>query len=484
VKQLVFGLLILSATLAGTGLVAGCGGQKGTLSVDILVPVAADPFRDATQAVITVGDPPIMQRIVPVSSGSFVASIQFDVKSGSPLAGPVIVEARDNNSRVLGYGRTPVLALVPVDEVVTVWVGRPGQAGRSPSDLTRGRVDMAVGPIPRLGVLLAGGTVNGVATGDAEVYHQYTHEVLKAEAVPTPRRGAAVIGYDRLAFSTGASLLVSGATTAPTDEVIVFDPVATGSTSGRWTTLAPQGDILKRIAPAVAQIPGGTWLLCGGVDGGGLPLNTAAQVSVGNQIIANPTSTMAAPRVGAKAIGGRFSSEDGALIIGGNPDGTATIERFVASNRTFTPVTGSEQLVPRTGHSVTQLANGEVVVTGGHESGGPPALASGWIINPANLGIVRRDNLLSTPRSGHVTFVAGRELVACGGVDDQNRVLANCEALDGTTLAPGGPDRISTTVPRTDLVAMPLETGDILLVGGVDEGGRPVTAIEIYTPVR
>jgi hypothetical protein len=343
---------------------------------------------------------------------------------------------------------------------------------------------MAIGPIPRLGLLLAGGTVNGVATGDAEVYHQYTHSILKAEAIPTPRQGAVVIGYDRLAFSTGASLLLSGTTTAPTDEVVVFDPVATGTTAGRWTSLPPQDSSLKRIAPALAQIPGGTWLLCGGLDSNNMPLNTATQVSVGNQIIANSTAAMAAPRAGAKAIGGRFNSEDGALIIGGNPEDTATIERFVAANRSFTSVAESTQLLPRTGHSVTQLANGEVVVTGGHESSGPPALASGWIINPTTLAIVRRDNLLSRPRSGHVTFLAGRELIACGGVDDQNRVLGNCEALDGTTLAQGGAERISITVPRTNLVAMTLETGDILLAGGVDDAGRPVTALELYTPAR
>jgi hypothetical protein len=479
VRQLVVGVLVLCAAL-----VTSCGGRRGTLSVQIQVPVGADPFERATQAVISVGEPPIMQRIVPVTGGHFDANIQFEVKANAPVTGPIVVEARDSN-RILGYGRTPVLAIVPVDEVVTVWVGRPGYAGRSPSDLTRGRVNIAAGPIPRLGVLLTGGTVNGVATGDAEVYHQYTHEVLKAEAVPTPRSGAVVIGFDRLGSTTGASLLVSGATTTTlSDELIAFDPVAAGTSAGKWTALSANDNSLRRVSPALARIPGGTWLLCGGLDAlGGTPLQTATQLSVGSALLINETQPMAVPRAGGKAVGGQFANQDGALIIGGNQAGTATIERFIAADRTFRAVPLSDQLAPRTGHSVAQLANGMVVVTGGHESSGPLALASGWIINPITLEIIERD-ILSTPRSGHVTFVAGNELIACGGINDQGEVLGNCEALDGTTLAPLGPQRTSTTVRRTDLIAVQLETGEILLAGGIDTNGNPVTALELYTPIR
>lgn len=487
-KQLVARLFILCAVLGGIGVVTGCGGRKGTLSVDILVPEGADPFTNATQAVITVGEPPIMQRIVPVTGGRFDASIQFDVKSGNALTGPVIVEARDSSSRILGYGRTPVLALVPVDEVVTVWVGRPGFAGRSPSNLTRGRVGISAGPIPRLGVLLAGGTANGAAVGDAEVYHEYTHSLLKAESVPTPRSGGVILGFDRLGSTTGASILVGGGTPAPTDELIAFDPVATGTTAGRWSSLT-HDDNLRRIAPALAQIPGGSWLLCGGLDGSSAPLRTATQLAVGGQLLINKTQQdMVVPRAGSKALGGQFSNEDGALIIGGNPAGTATIERFVASSRIFIPVNNSERLTPRTGHSVVQLPtnntsnSSRVVVTGGHEEGGS-ALTSAWVINPTNLEVVERSDLLSTPRSGHVSFVAGNELVVCGGVDAQGQTLGNCEVLEIATLnqlrAP-----FSLAVRRTDLVAVPLETGEVLLAGGVDDAGRPVTAIELYTPAR
>ena len=489
-KQLVARWLIyFVAVLGGPALVTGCGGRKGTLSVDILVPEGADPFTNATQAVITVGDPPLMQRIVPVSGGRFEASIQFDLKSGRALTGPVIVEARDGSGRILGYGRTPVLALVPIDEVVTVWVGRPGYAGRSSANLARGRVGLSAGPIPRLGVLLAGGTSNGAAVGDAEVYHQYTHTILKAESLPTPRSGGVIIGFDRLGATTGASILVGGGVPAPTDELVAFDPVATGSTSGRWSSLI-HDDNLERIAPALALIPGGSWLLCGGLDSGGTPLRTAVQLAVGGQLLINKTQQdMVVPRAGSRALGGQFSSEDGALIIGGNPTGSATLERFVASSRIFVAVNGSERLTPRTGHSVVQLPtnntssnSGRVVVTGGHEEGGT-ALTSGWVINPTNLDIVERTDLLSTPRSGHVSFVAGNELLVCGGVDAAGQTLGNCEVLDVATLTPLRAP-FSLAVRRTDLVAVPLETGEVLLAGGVDDAGRPVTALELYTPAR
>jgi hypothetical protein len=493
VKQLAvrsfMGPFILSAVLGGAVLGgAGCGGKKGTLSVDILVPQGADPFANATQAVITVGDPPIMQRIQPVSGGHFDASINFDLKSRSGLTGPVIVEARDGNGRVLGYGRTPPLAIVAVDEVVTVWVGRPGYAGLSPSVLNRGRVGMSVGAVPRLGVLLAGGAVNGAAVGDAEVYHEYTHTIIKAESIPTPRRDGAIIGFDRLGSTTGASALVGGAVPAPTDDFIFFDPVAAGTTAGRWTSLA-HDDNLKRIAPALASIPGGSWLLCGGLDGGGVPLQTAVQLAVGSQLLINKTpQDMIAPRAGSQALGGQFLSTDGALIIGGNPAGTPTLERFVASSRTFVAVDGSDQLPPRTGHSVVQLPtnttgfSNRIVVTGGNESGGP-ALASGWIINPTNLEISQKVDLLSKPRTRHVSFVAGNELLVCGGVDAQGQTLGDCEVLDVASLTSLRPP-VPLAVRRKDFVAVPLETGEVLLAGGLDENDRPVPSIELYTAAR
>lgn len=480
------GSFILFTVLGGAGLGTGCGGKKGTLSVDIQVPVGDDPFVQATQAVITVGDPIIMQRIQPVTGGHFEATIQFDLKSRSGLTGPVIVEARDGSGRVLGYGRTPPLAIIAVDEVVTVWVGRPGRAGRSPSDLTRGRVGIAAGTIPRLGVLLAGGTVNGTAVGDAEVYHEYTHTVLKAESIPTPRSGAVIIGFDRVGATAGASLLVSGATPALTAELTAFDPVATGSTAGRWTALA-NDDSLKRVNPALTLLPGGSWLVCGGRGSDNLPLASATQLAVGAQLLINKTEDMKFARVGARAIGGEFAGEDGALIVGGNQDGEAAVERFAAPTRRFFAVTDSETLMPRTGQSVTQLtsqeARGKVIVAGGYESGAPTtAVASGWTINPSTLEILPRSDLLRTARARHAAFVAGNEFIVCGGVDETNQALANCEAYDGTTLA--YQRTFTLAVPRKDLVAVPLETGEILLASGLDDSDRPVTAIELYTPAR
>jgi hypothetical protein len=87
---------------------------------------------------------------------------------------------------------------------------------------------------------------------------------------------------------------------------------------------------------------------------------------------------------------------------------------------------------------------------------------------------------LSSARVGHSATRVGNDVLVCGGADASGALVATCDLLDGTTLG------IKTTLPlataRRDHLALALETGSVVLAGGVGDDGMPLAAMEIYTP--
>ena len=81
------------AVALGCALAAGCGGKKGTLSVQIVVPVNADPFAQAARVHIWAGDPPIAETTATVTAGKFDAQLQFKPPSSAGVAGAEVSES-------------------------------------------------------------------------------------------------------------------------------------------------------------------------------------------------------------------------------------------------------------------------------------------------------------------------------------------------------------------------------------------------------
>ena len=137
---------------------------------------------------------------------------------------------------------------------------------------------------------------------------------------------------------------------------------------------------------------------------------------------------------------------------------------------------------PRSGHTATLLANGEVLIVGGAD--GPDATAE--LFDPATATFLPTGSM-TTPRAGATaTLLAnGKVLIAGGfgpGVSSLPR-LNSAELYDpltGTFAATG-----SMVVPRILHTSTLLNNGSVLIVGGTDSstgGGAAVASAELYDP--
>jgi hypothetical protein len=162
--------------------------------------------------------------------------------------------------------------------------------------------------------------------------------------------------------------------------------------------------------------------------------------------------------------------------------GAPACERYSASSGGFIPVDAPAALAGRTGHSATLLPDGRVLLAGGVDPQGAP-LDTLVVVSPAPLTVAESAARLPAARSRHAAFLDGGELVLCGGTGAGGVPVATCDALDLQTLAPS---RASSPLPtpRSGMSVVPIDTGDLLLVGGADGNGNPSGAIELYTPLN
>ncbi len=446
----------------------GCGGQSGTLAVTVVTPVGDDPFAQAAQAHVKLGDPAVAEQTVSVSGGHFDVSLKYNPPSSSSVAASVLVEALDGSGQVIGRGHSPLLALVPADAQVTVWVGRVGKVGLSAQTIAEGRDAIAGGPLPQLGAMLPGGGSGGQPSTENDIYDEYSHQVQTGAPLPAARAGALVLPFVRSDQVTGAALVVGGA-----GDLAQFDPLQ--GTSGAWSTLTTDA-ALAPSSPAVALQGDGTWLVAGGLDGDGKPAATAFTVAPPPAYaFARTAAPMAAARAGHTATPIAAAQGAGVLVFGGAAAGPDA-ELYVTSARTFTSI---DLGVPsRTGHTATALSDGRVLILGGGD-GSAPALADGVLVAPPALTATPMPSLLATARTGHSANLVGTELLVCGGKRADGTPIADCEVLDAATFA------MKRVVPlhtgRSGHVVVGLDTGDLLIAGGRDAAG-PLNSLELYTP--
>ena len=132
---------------------------------------------------------------------------------------------------------------------------------------------------------------------------------------------------------------------------------------------------------------------------------------------------------------------------------------------------------PRTAHTATLLANGQVLVAGGEDASNN-LIASAELYNPA-AGKWTVTGSLATPRYDHTaTLLANGEVLIAGGVSGTYTATAELyNPSTGRWTATG-----SMTVPRAFAGAALLQNGQVLMAGGSNADGSSNTTAELYNP--
>ncbi|HVS87025.1 MAG TPA: kelch repeat-containing protein [Candidatus Acidoferrum sp.] len=225
-----------------------------------------------------------------------------------------------------------------------------------------------------------------------------------------------------------------------------------------------------RESHTASLLDNGTVLIVGGVGNGTGPLASAELYKPATGTL-TATGSMHSPRYLHTAT----PLNNGMVLIAGGYDGfnnLASAELYDPSSGTFT-VTGSMR-TPRTEHTATLLNNGMVLIAGGATNGPCPAcaLASAELYDPAT-GTFTSTGSLSAPRYRHTARLlnTGMVLIA-GGVN--NGAIASAELYNpatGTFTATG-----SLSTARYSHTATLLNNGTVLIAEGTCQRSLCATA--------
>lgn len=530
------GLPVAVVLAAAAATQPGCS-NKTMITVKVVTPPgAADPFMNATMARLTLGD---KQNAAAVTSGKFEVNVDIDAPAMTDLL-QVVVEALDGSGAVVGRGQSPKFD--PTNTEIAVFVNRQGQVGatelRLPDDLitvgsARGRRDLMgaalIGrqvspPEPAIGALLVGGAADdGSLPNEALIYRVLTHQIIDAGAPSSagapsvPRRGGVLIPSADTVASQQA-LVWGGSTTGGTllTTADKFDPgVSTlamvwGHPDAQYADAGPPG----AYAPSAGQV-GAMTLVCGGTGVAPGQMTGDPQLAQAVLVKRNAAPTDSADQSTRLGVTRIPADKDGngpmqaaryqhsvtavgdasaALIFGGlsatdSAAGSKPVaELFTIGTNTFVPFTfmpAAMTPASRRGHIAARLRNGQILIGGGFSydiAGQKTVLGSALIIDTAahTVQTIPQASFLKTPRYAATVTQTGGELVICGGFDMADKAIADCEPFSLDTAMPTRPV-IPLPSGRAGHLALTLENGLTLLVGGVDQSGSAQSSVDIYT---
>jgi len=462
----------------------GCSPEASyALAVHLAFPADQQPLEDVDVLELTIeyadgrayeffwepGDPStwVLEQIPDVTDGESAVLL---------FRGLVSDPADPGNVLEVASGRSAPVALGTAGEV-HVYFSRRGRFGLVQGDLAACRAEPQVASVPGGGAVLLGGRSCGdtsePATGILRMEQRGDgqYEIVEID-LAYHRLGAAVVRVDAAESSFAGQVLVAGGWE---------NAVGGGEIVAKVDRFDPQSDTHSTVfelptaladAPATA-LGDGTWLLTGGmVPWGGNP-----EIH-GRYLVLDPVAgeavdhgAMSTPRYGHRAVS---TGEGEVLICGGYRSGEAW-DRTTGECELFTDGHGQavgSMTVDRGNFGLAAFPGGVVAFGGSTQPEGqePTALDTAEVYD-AGEDVWTPVEARMTAARDHVrslTLDDGRVLV-CGGYDTSGVPLSSCEAFDPATLAfvplpdavvPGG---------RADFGLVALDGGLVLLTGGEGE---------------
>ena len=406
----------------------------------------------------------------------------FSGSSGTLSGGQAVNQA--NSATTLAVSPVSTILGDAVTLTATVSDSSSGSTG-TPTGLAvffDGTTPIGTGNLSGAATDTATFTTSLLAVGSHSITAAYQGDAnFKPSATSTATTETVNLRSSSVAVALNAATVVVGQLSAAT--VTVTDNGMTNPPGMPDTWVATTG------APGTGTTGGTATLFANGmvlVAGGANSSGTA----VANAYIYNattrsftPTGNLNTARTGATAT---LLPNGKILIAGGSSDGTAakalnTAELFDPTGNsgagTFTVAgSGSSNVMTaaRLNATATLLANGQVLIAGGQNSG---ALSSAELYNPATDTFAATGGL-TTPRCGAAaTLLSNGNVLIVGGTSSSG-TLASAELYSSGSFTSAG----NMTVTRTGATATLLLSGKVLVAGGSSDGATPLNTAELYDP--
>jgi len=303
-----------------------------------------------------------------------------------------------------------------------------------------------------------------------------------------PARTGAVL----MPFGDGRALLAGGvdASTEYLDRVLLVDPTG-ASLQVVELVEGPDVSVPQVTGHAAATLVDGSVVIAGGIGRSGVTADAWHFASDGGELVALkqplPLNIARADHTMT-----RLSSEVGAdvLVIGGRDDAGQPVEQaelYRPLSDSFEPIDGAMMTVPRWGHRAVRMAGGFVLVVGGMAPDPISMLdapvARLELYDPVQGRFTDAGDL--PPGAGltemSVSLLPDGRVLLAGGLDENGVPVstvffAELDAIDGRVIV-GPTDEMKHA--RADHSAVGLCDGTVLVVGGTDDA---VAKAERYNP--
>jgi hypothetical protein len=408
------------------------------------------------------------------------------------------VHISDSASEVLALGVSQPVDVGPDGDDVGVFVGEVDSLARVPTGLEIARTWAGAVSVPGGRVVVVGGGDNADATIDDVEFVGWSPDAPLAgmAGAGLPRIGHQTLYVPADAGGTWAGkVAVIGGTFGPGSEALSdgFDDAP-----GTVSLVDPDsGEVQRDVEQLGAGYLGfraaftreGRIALVGGMD------ETTGYVrevrlldpesgdeDEGPNVLAQEQHSVAPLRI----LGEDFLLISGGLIRQGGERGEIHLWTGLLDDEPD-DLDGLELVVARARHQVSDLGNGQALITGGADQLGDEAdlgqaLDSAEIFDPVFRSSTAVDDAMLVARQSHVAVaIPDDRILICGGVDSEGIALGSCEvyfiedegfsAFTRGSMNPGGPG----------IAAAPFGDGRILFVGGASEEG-PDDSLYLYTP--